>query len=43
MGIPDEEQNLEIYYKLIEQEADLDPEKIEEWAEGIFRVLMGFE
>lgn len=37
MGIPDEEANQEIYYKLIEQGADLDQEKIEELAEGIFR------
>jgi hypothetical protein len=41
MGIPEEEPNLEIYYKLIEQAADLDHEKIEELAEGIFRELMG--
>ena len=41
MGIPDEEPTLEIYYKLLEQGADLDQEKIEELAEGIFRELMG--
>ncbi len=44
MGIPEEEPNLEIYYKLIEQGADLDKydsnEKIEELAEGIFKQLM---
>ncbi|MNK00384.1 hypothetical protein D3C87_181680 [compost metagenome] len=46
MGIPDEEPNLEIYYKMIEQGADLDKydsnEKIEELAEGIFTQLMVF-
>ncbi len=40
MGIPDNETNLEIYYKLIEQGADLDHEKIDELAEGIFRELI---
>jgi hypothetical protein len=44
MGIPEEEPNLEIYYKMIEQGADLDKydsnEKIEELAEGIFKQLM---
>lgn len=44
MGIPEEELNLEIYYKLIEQGADLDKydsnEKIEELEEGIFTQLM---
>lgn len=46
MGIPEEEPYLEIYYKLIEQGADLDKydsnEKIEELAEGIFKQLMVF-
>ncbi|MDF3028435.1 MAG: hypothetical protein K0S23_2742 [Fluviicola sp.] len=45
MGIPEEEHNFEIYYKLIEQGADLERcdsnEKIAELAEGIFRQLMG--
>lgn len=45
MGIPEEEQTLEIYYELIEQGADLDKydsnEKMEELVEGIFRQLMG--
>ena len=45
MGIPEEESNLEIYYKMIEQGADLEQydsnEKIAELAEGIFRELMG--
>lgn len=44
MGIPEDEPNLEIYYKLIEQGADLDKydsnEKIAELAEGIFKQLM---
>lgn len=44
MGIPEEEPKLEIYYKLVEQGADLEQydsnEKIEELAEGIFRQLM---
>lgn len=46
MGIPDEEQNFEIYYKMIEQGEDLTKydsnEKIEELAENIFRQLMVF-
>jgi hypothetical protein len=46
MGIPEEESNLEIYYKMIEQGADLDKynsnEKIEELAEGIFKQLVVF-
>ena len=41
LSIPEDEQTLEIYYKLIEQGADLEHEKIEELAEGIFRELMG--
>lgn len=43
MGIPEEEPNLETYYKLIEQGADLYHEKIEELAEGIFKQLMGLD
>ncbi|HEY1054631.1 MAG TPA: hypothetical protein VGE24_05830 [Emticicia sp.] len=46
MGIPDEEQNFEIYYKLIEQGEDLTKydsnEKIEELADEIFRQLIVF-
>lgn len=46
MGIPDEEQNFEIYYKMIEQGEDLTKydsnEKIEELAEEVFRQLMVF-
>lgn len=45
LGIPDEETNQEIYYKLIEQGTDLEQydsnKKIEELAEGIFKQLMG--
>jgi hypothetical protein len=44
MGIPDEEQNLETYYQLIEQAADSvqcdSNDKLEELAEGVFRELM---
>ncbi|WP_430405750.1 hypothetical protein [Fluviicola sp.] len=44
MEIPEAEQNFEMYYKLIEQAADLEKcnsnEKIEELAEGIFRELV---
>lgn len=47
MEIPEAEQNFEMYYKLIEQAADLEKcnsnENLEELAEGIFRELMGFE
>jgi hypothetical protein len=47
LEIPDEEQNREMYYKLIEQAADLEQcnsnEKLEELAEGVFRELVGFE
>ncbi|MNK12768.1 hypothetical protein D3C87_308440 [compost metagenome] len=46
MGIPDEEQNFEIYYKMIEQGEDLTKydsnEKIEELAEDVFKQLMIF-
>lgn len=46
MGIPDEEQNFEIYYKMIEQAEDLTKydsnEKVEELSEEIFRQLMVF-
>lgn len=46
MGIPDEEQNFEIYYKMIEQGEDLTKydsnEKIEELAEEVFKQLMVF-
>ncbi|TSJ46645.1 hypothetical protein [Fluviicola chungangensis] len=45
MEIPEAEQNFEMYYKLIEQAADMEQfdstEKISESAEGIFRELMG--
>ncbi|MNK00308.1 hypothetical protein D3C87_180910 [compost metagenome] len=45
MGIPDEEQNFEIYYKMIEQAEDLtkydSDEKIEELAEEVFQTVDG--
>ncbi|MGV3609850.1 MAG: hypothetical protein ACO1N0_02805 [Fluviicola sp.] len=46
MGVPAEEQNLDLYYKLIEQGEDVTKyntnEKIEELAEEIFRQLIVF-
>jgi hypothetical protein len=47
LEIPEEEQNFEIYYKLIEQAADSEKcdsnEKLEELAEGAFREIVSIE
>ncbi|MGV3612778.1 MAG: hypothetical protein ACO1N0_17590 [Fluviicola sp.] len=47
MEILEAEQNVEMYYKLIEQATDLEQcnskEKLEELAEGVLRALVGFD
>ena len=46
LGIPEDEQKTEIYFKMVEQGEDLvkydTPEKIEELAEEIFKQLIHF-